>query len=500
MFGLRVRHPARSLAPRPRRVALCAVSTVSPARSRGRLRSASSACGARRLFEGGGDLTGLQRGLLIDSTRLARVKEARPSKSSQKTGEMSRCRRKRQACSGFPRTSRIRRADPGSSSDADPGADVATGPGLVRSGALGTPDIQDPVSRPRRASASEPSADPPRPVVPCPASPASRPAAHGAAGAAPRPASRPAVRRRARSGASSTAPAASPAPRRRPSPAAATRSWPPRIASTSSARTAAGPSTRADCSSRSIRRASSRTRSSRSSSRSSGRCASATCARSPAISCGRWCTSASSVIYGAEYAARYRVWRRFQNQDTKPLILLLGGTSGVGKSSLAIEVARRLSIARVLSTDAIRDVMRVMISEESRADAPRVVLRGPSEARDGGGAGARPDRRGLPRPVAHGLGRRSRGDRAGDRRGDEYGDRRREPGPRPLRSGGLGQPGPRRPDARGGRGSRVAPGPYRRPGPRPRRADLRALPRAASTRSCGSRRRCSSAPGPSRSR
>ncbi|MEZ4332859.1 MAG: 2-phosphoglycerate kinase [Myxococcota bacterium] len=68
--------------------------------------------------------------------------------------------------------------------------------------------------------------------------------------------------------------------------------------------------------------------------------------------------------YGAEYARRYRVWRVFQNEDAKPLILLLGGTSGVGKSSLAIEVARRLSIARVLSTDAIRDVMRVMISEE----------------------------------------------------------------------------------------------------------------------------------------
>ena len=69
-------------------------------------------------------------------------------------------------------------------------------------------------------------------------------------------------------------------------------------------------------------------------------------------------------FYGAEYAGRYRVWRAFQNQDVQPLILLLGGTSGVGKSSLAIEVARRLSIARVFSTDAIRDVMRVMISDD----------------------------------------------------------------------------------------------------------------------------------------
>jgi len=68
--------------------------------------------------------------------------------------------------------------------------------------------------------------------------------------------------------------------------------------------------------------------------------------------------------HGPALARNYRVWRAFQNQDVKPLILLLGGTSGVGKSSLAIEVARRLSIARVLSTDAIRDVMRVMISDD----------------------------------------------------------------------------------------------------------------------------------------
>ncbi|MFK7898415.1 MAG: hypothetical protein AB8G23_21460 [Myxococcota bacterium] len=68
--------------------------------------------------------------------------------------------------------------------------------------------------------------------------------------------------------------------------------------------------------------------------------------------------------FGEDYALRYRSWRSFQNDDERPLILLLGGTSGVGKSSLAIEVARRLSIARVLSTDSIRDVMRVMLSDD----------------------------------------------------------------------------------------------------------------------------------------
>jgi 2-phosphoglycerate kinase len=68
--------------------------------------------------------------------------------------------------------------------------------------------------------------------------------------------------------------------------------------------------------------------------------------------------------WGESSARRYHAWRFFQNEDDRPLILLLGGTSGVGKSSLALEVARRLSIARVLSTDSIRDVMRVMVSDD----------------------------------------------------------------------------------------------------------------------------------------
>ena len=68
--------------------------------------------------------------------------------------------------------------------------------------------------------------------------------------------------------------------------------------------------------------------------------------------------------FGEEAARRYHAWRKYQNEDDRPVIVLLGGTSGVGKSSLGLEVARRLSIARVLSTDSVRDVMRVMVSEE----------------------------------------------------------------------------------------------------------------------------------------
>lgn len=62
-------------------------------------------------------------------------------------------------------------------------------------------------------------------------------------------------------------------------------------------------------------------------------------------------------------ASRYQVWRNFQESD-KPMILLLAGAAGVGKTSLAQEVSHRLAIPRVTSTDAIRQVMRIMLSKE----------------------------------------------------------------------------------------------------------------------------------------
>ena len=46
------------------------------------------------------------------------------------------------------------------------------------------------------------------------------------------------------------------------------------------------------------------------------------------------------------------------------MILLLGGAAGVGKTSLAYEVAYRLEIHRIVSTDAIRQVMRIMLSPD----------------------------------------------------------------------------------------------------------------------------------------
>ena len=67
--------------------------------------------------------------------------------------------------------------------------------------------------------------------------------------------------------------------------------------------------------------------------------------------------------FGPRAASRFLIWRQFQEPE-KPVIILLGGSSGVGKTSLALEAARRLGIRRVLSTDSIRQVMRLMLSSE----------------------------------------------------------------------------------------------------------------------------------------
>lgn len=59
---------------------------------------------------------------------------------------------------------------------------------------------------------------------------------------------------------------------------------------------------------------------------------------------------------------RYEKMRHFR-QSPRPLVLLIGGSTGSGKSSLATEVAHRLDVTRILSTDSVRHVMRAMISD-----------------------------------------------------------------------------------------------------------------------------------------
>lgn len=67
--------------------------------------------------------------------------------------------------------------------------------------------------------------------------------------------------------------------------------------------------------------------------------------------------------HGDKAANRYRTLR-VALEDGKPILLLLGGSSGVGKTSIAVEVARRLEISHVVGTDAIRQIMRLMFSRD----------------------------------------------------------------------------------------------------------------------------------------
>lgn len=69
--------------------------------------------------------------------------------------------------------------------------------------------------------------------------------------------------------------------------------------------------------------------------------------------------------YGVHYAERYRAWYRFRkDRRHKPLVILICGASGVGKTSVGLALANLLKISRVVSTDAIRQIMRLMISSE----------------------------------------------------------------------------------------------------------------------------------------
>jgi 2-phosphoglycerate kinase len=63
---------------------------------------------------------------------------------------------------------------------------------------------------------------------------------------------------------------------------------------------------------------------------------------------------------GPAVAHRWLVWRDFVNSG-RELILLIGGTAGCGKSTVATMLASRLDIVRTQSTDMLREVMRTMI-------------------------------------------------------------------------------------------------------------------------------------------
>jgi 2-phosphoglycerate kinase len=66
---------------------------------------------------------------------------------------------------------------------------------------------------------------------------------------------------------------------------------------------------------------------------------------------------------GATAIARLRRYQDLYELDL-PIILLVGGATGTGKSTVATDVAYRLGITRVTSTDFVRQTMRAFFSQE----------------------------------------------------------------------------------------------------------------------------------------
>lgn len=66
--------------------------------------------------------------------------------------------------------------------------------------------------------------------------------------------------------------------------------------------------------------------------------------------------------FGKASSLRYLVWMDFLNSE-RPLLLLIGGTAGSGKSTIATKLAQRIEKARLQSTDMLREVMRMLIPE-----------------------------------------------------------------------------------------------------------------------------------------
>ena len=82
---------------------------------------------------------------------------------------------------------------------------------------------------------------------------------------------------------------------------------------------------------------------------------------------------------GERYAVSFAKWQAV-NRLKVPLVILVGGAAGVGKSTISTMLANRLGFTRLIHTDAIREVMRAMFSADlmptlhtSSFDAARLV-------------------------------------------------------------------------------------------------------------------------------
>jgi 2-phosphoglycerate kinase len=85
-----------------------------------------------------------------------------------------------------------------------------------------------------------------------------------------------------------------------------------------------------------------------------------------AVGADRLYDVAASVLADHEGEGAVLLLRRLQalRELDLPIVLLVGGATGTGKSTLATEVAHRLGITRVTSTDTVRQTMRAFFSQK----------------------------------------------------------------------------------------------------------------------------------------
>jgi len=86
----------------------------------------------------------------------------------------------------------------------------------------------------------------------------------------------------------------------------------------------------------------------------------------PEIAVGALSDLAEQVLereVGGDAVWRFRQWHRVRRLD-RPLVVVLGGVAGAGKSTVATLLAHRLGITRVLATDTIRQVLRAFFTRD----------------------------------------------------------------------------------------------------------------------------------------
>ncbi len=70
------------------------------------------------------------------------------------------------------------------------------------------------------------------------------------------------------------------------------------------------------------------------------------------------------IAGGWKKEERYYRLRERLTEIKRPMFVLIGGGPGVGKTTLATEIGRRLGIERIIGTDTVREIMRGILSRD----------------------------------------------------------------------------------------------------------------------------------------